>query len=566
MKKEKYGFFVLALLLIVFLPLLSYSQSSHEMLLTPPSAGNVVYVNAQILADTNANGSRKDPDRVYVLQRGAEYLANAIIKNTGWILRIKAKDGAGKKPIVYLAPAVNSTRPPGAFIQAAGNLYLTNIAISGIIESDPTLDTTNYIGGMQGALITAEAAGVSIYIDSCQLTNTNGNHVRTNSAPITVKITNSLFTDMGYLGTSNLGAGKAVDLRNGSCDSLIMINNTFINWQDRIVRHYQSSAPIRYLNFDHNTLVNGMSYFGLLSLGKTQGKIYITNNLLIDPYSLGEDTCAIRQAEYSDSGEKDAYGLNRMTWVLSVPNKDTTTFKISNNYYSISTEGQKFLTDNKLKEGSPLTWNINSRLGADSTKAFTKISLTMPKVPPLMLSMMNWYRSPALNDRQTTPKNWSAAYDYNRRTIKYYRDTMNCAYVTTSAAYTAALGGFPVGDLNWFPSRKPAWEQFITSVQKIDNGVIPVQYSLDQNYPNPFNPSTTINYNLPKNASVSLKIFNALGQEVVTLVNGEEQMSGKYQVIWDGKDSFGKTMATGMYFYELKAGNVNLVKKMLLMK
>jgi hypothetical protein len=567
MRKEKYGFLVLTLLFVLFLPHLTNAQTTHELVIAPPSAAGV-YLNAQIMADSNANGTRKDSLRVYVLQRGGEYSVNAVLKNTGWVLRIKAQDGTGKKPIINLVNQATTTTPPGQFVTMAGNVYLSNLIISGIYEYDPASDPTGYstaLGTMQGALFNTTSAGKSLYIDSCQLTNTNGNHIRTDQAPVTVKVTNSLFTDMGNLRTSNLGAGKAIDLRAGSCDSLIMINNTFINWQDRIIRHYGSTAPIRYMNFDHNTLVNGMSYHGLMSLGKTNGKISITNNLFIDPFSLGADTDAIRQAEF-ESGEKDVNGLGRITWIFNV-SADTLnpTFKISNNYYSLSTAGQKFLTDNGLKEGSPLTYKINSLLGADSATAFTKASISLTNIPPVMITFNTWYRSPTGGNKTKSTTNWNVQYDYNRRTIKYYRDTMSCVYATSSAAYTGGQKGYPVGDLNWFPAKKALWEKEVTAVEKLDN-IIPEKYSLDQNYPNPFNPTTNINYNLPKNSSVTLKIFNALGQEVVTLVNGENQTAGKYQITWNGKDSFGKTMSTGIYFYELKSNNVNLVKKMLLMK
>ncbi|HQJ74094.1 MAG TPA: T9SS type A sorting domain-containing protein [Bacteroidota bacterium] len=565
MKKEKYKFLFIALLMLMCYSISALAQSNPHELFIPPPTGPGQFLDQTILADTNSNGTRKDPDRVYVLQRGGEYLVGTFVRNTNWVLRIKAQDGPGKNPIIYLFPNATTGKPPGYFIHVSGDVYLKNLAISGIVEADPAIDPTNYIGGMQGALISTNSPGKNIYIDSCLLTNTNGNHVRTDQAPITVKITNSLFTNMGYLGTSNLGAGKAVDLRAGSCDSLIMINNTFINWQDRIIRHHASTAPIRYMNFDHNTLVNGMSYHGLLSLGKTGKEIKITNNLFIDPFALGSDTDAVRQAEFTDHEEKDAYGNPKMVWIYSSPN-DTTVFKIANNYYCISTEGQKFLTDNHLSEGAILTDHIKKKLGADSSKAFKKVSLTLPNVPKLMTTFMTWYRDPNGGNKTKSTTNWSAKYDYDRRTIKYYRDTMNCAYSTSHEAYTGSQGGFPVGDLNWFPTKKVAWESYVSAVEKLDDGIIPVNYVLDQNYPNPFNPSTTITYSLPAKSTINLKIYNALGQEVVSLVNNEIQEAGKYKVVWNGKDATGKTMATGVYFYSLKAEGVNLIKKMLLIK
>lgn len=91
------------------------------------------------------------------------------------------------------------------------------------------------------------------------------------------------------------------------------------------------------------------------------------------------------------------------------------------------------------------------------------------------------------------------------------------------------------------------------------------KFYLAQNYPNPFNPSTTIHYNLPKSANVSLKIFNALGQEVKTLVQ-ENQAAGEQSIAWDGKNNSGNPVSSGVYLYVLKSGSEVLSRKMLLLK
>ena len=80
----------------------------------------------------------------------------------------------------------------------------------------------------------------------------------------------------------------------------------------------------------------------------------------------------------------------------------------------------------------------------------------------------------------------------------------------------------------------------------------PVQFLLDQNYPNPFNPTTTIKFALPKDASVSLKVYNLLGQEIATLVN-ENKPAGFYNMQWNGRNQYGNTVATGVYFYRIEA-------------
>jgi FtsP/CotA-like multicopper oxidase with cupredoxin domain len=95
--------------------------------------------------------------------------------------------------------------------------------------------------------------------------------------------------------------------------------------------------------------------------------------------------------------------------------------------------------------------------------------------------------------------------------------------------------------------------------------VAPATYALAQNYPNPFNPSTTINFQLPSDEFVELKIFNRIGQEVRTLVNSGYQ-AGSHKVVWDGKNNRGKSVASGMYIYKIKAGKYTKSMKMNLIR
>ena len=88
----------------------------------------------------------------------------------------------------------------------------------------------------------------------------------------------------------------------------------------------------------------------------------------------------------------------------------------------------------------------------------------------------------------------------------------------------------------------------------------PNVFSLEQNYPNPFNPNTLISYQIPVNSNVSLKVYDVLGNEILTLLN-EEQLAGKYEVEFNAT-----ILPSGIYFYQLQAGNFVESKKMVLMK
>jgi len=559
---------IVALVLLVLIPL----QGNSQVVRVPPYAGGSERLNAFIQGDTLANGQRRDSSAIYELQRGAYYLSDAVIRNTGWKLRIRANDTTAgvSKPVVFLYPASTGGNPPGQFVDMQGDVEIKNIILSGYFEF-----TASELTKLQGALFNMTIAGNSLWLDSCILTNTNGNHVRTDKAPETIKITNCIFANMGYLGRSNLGAGKALDVRGGSVDSLIMINNTFINWQDRIIRHYASTANIQYMRFEHNTCVNGMSYHGFLSLGRVGKMVSITDNLLVDPFALGQDTDAVRQSEFSGHLETDAFGFGRMTWIFSVPN-DTTVWTVKNNYYRITAAGQAFfdsastvwpiIANPPLVKGSPLTYHINSKLGADSATAFLPHTADLPDVPKLMTAEMKWYRAPntALPDSGANKTKgtsmWFPRYDFDRRSFQYWRDTLNCAYSTGNAIYTAGTDGYPVGDLNWFPAMKARYDKGLPADVPVGGG-IPERFTLEQNYPNPFNPSTIISFSLPKAAKVSLIVYDLLGRQVATLIGGEDRAAGKHETQFSASQ-----LASGIYFYRLTADAQSSTMKMMVLK
>ena len=103
-----------------------------------------------------------------------------------------------------------------------------------------------------------------------------------------------------------------------------------------------------------------------------------------------------------------------------------------------------------------------------------------------------------------------------------------------------------------------------STVTSVEDGSVPQEFTLSQNYPNPFNPSTNIEYNLTKAEMVSLKIYNLLGLEVATLVNGRQE-AGRYSVRFATNE--GKLdLSNGAYFYRLQAGSFVSTRKLILVK
>ena len=137
-------------------------------------------------------------------------------------------------------------------------------------------------------------------------------------------------------------------------------------------------------------------------------------------------------------------------------------------------------------------------------------------------------------------------------------DTMTIARdLTTAPSYWWRVRAYNAA--GWGPySESRTLTVMPTAVSKVTQ--VPLEFALAQNYPNPFNPSTTIRYGLPERSHVTLTVFNSLGQQVATLVEGERE-AGHHDVVFDASH-----LASGVYLYRLVAGEFVQTRKLLLMK
>ena len=568
MFSKQYVFFSLSF--IVFLSFFAFGQSVVR--LVPYNGTAETELITQIKEDTTANHGIL-PDRVYQLDGGGLYICQeTFYVDSASTLRLRSSNT--DKAIVYLYPTgtgSNPQNPPGYFVRLrGGNLEMSNIALSGYFEP---VDTN--FNNIQGGQIRTDNEGSDIILDSCIFSNTAGQVIRTNASAHKIVVINSIFTNLGALSTSNFGAGKGIDLRDGSLDTLIFQNNTVTNYLDRVIRHYNYGDPLAgtgnlgYALIDHNTIYNGMGFHGLMNLGNTGSKIIITNNLFKDAFAAGEDsTDATRKVEWADALEYYSDGSNRISWIFSAPN-DTTQWVVSNNYYAVSDSGQAFFNDFSgypIVEGSPLSWHINSRLGADSVTAFTKIDDPMlTEIQKLMTNVMRWYedtthigdQAVAGNRTKNTPNSWWKwpEDDMDRKPLAFWIDTLDCTYSTSSPAFTGAMQSLPAGDLNWYPDKKVIWTDVAENIVQA-----PSSFSLEQNYPNPFNPSTQISFNLEKAGFTTLTVYNILGQKVATLLS-QNLSAGSHIINFNASN-----LSTGVYIYKLESGKNTAIKKMMLPK
>lgn len=138
-------------------------------------------------------------------------------------------------------------------------------------------------------------------------------------------------------------------------------------------------------------------------------------------------------------------------------------------------------------------------------------------------------------------------------------DEVNFSEQTTDIStgrYPNGTGAFTQMD----PTFSAENQSGVTSVASDDVASVPDGFTLNQNYPNPFNPSTTISFELASPSMTSLKIYNLMGQEVVTLID-EQLSAGTHQLLWNAQN-----LASGIYFYNLRSGSFSETKRMIFMK
>ncbi|MFZ0452472.1 MAG: T9SS type A sorting domain-containing protein [Ignavibacteriaceae bacterium] len=154
----------------------------------------------------------------------------------------------------------------------------------------------------------------------------------------------------------------------------------------------------------------------------------------------------------------------------------------------------------------------------------------------------------------TRDKNWAVDWQESH--------TENVDWYNCSPAHSQALNGNRKAYAAWWLWASLAgWEGAIAS-KAYDRNVLEKSFSLSQNYPNPFNPSTNFNFRIPEYGFVSLKVYDILGNEIVTLVNGNKQ-PGEYKIKFNA-DNY--SLTSGVYIYQLTTGKLISTKKFSLIK
>ena len=229
--------------------------------------------------------------------------------------------------------------------------------------------------------------------------------------------------------------------------------------------------------------------------------------------------------------------------------------------YTVASSGLtgRFAIRYCVVDGGPFGDNSNY-IGIDALNVSTDVPL------PVELSS---FVSTVSNNNVTLK--WTTASELNNSGFDIER-SVNGTW--TKIGYAAGNGTSTVSNSYSFTDRNLASGSYSYRLKQIDfngnfeyfnlssevNIGIPAQFELSQNYPNPFNPSTTINYNLPKDGKVSIRVFDMSGKEVAVLVN-EAKTAGYYSINFNAS-----ALSSGVYYYSINADNFTSTKKMMLVK
>ena len=206
-------------------------------------------------------------------------------------------------------------------------------------------------------------------------------------------------------------------------------------------------------------------------------------------------------------------------------------------------------------------------------RALSLTSVTVNGVSVLPVELVSFT---ATANRMNADLRWSTATEVNNYGFEIERRqtaTWDKVGFVSGAGSSNAPRNYSYTDNNLSPGR------YTYRLKQVDNngafsyhgsvevviGLAPQAFALFQNYPNPFNPSTVISYQLAVNSQVTLKVYDVLGKEVATLVNGEMK-AGSYTVPFSANSANGSTLASGVYIYRLNAGTFVSTKKLVLMK
>ncbi len=590
--KQKITIIFAVLFALAVLPNVAFSQ--QEVILVPDTydsgegESSVGLLNRFIMEDTLAGGVRKHPNAIYRLERGKFYQINSrMYIDFDFTLDALPDDPANstRPPIVYVdkTPQGNPEAVMFWFRGDSTDITLKNILFQGVHAFDTELTPTGqYMAFMEGAFH-------RFTMDHC-ITHGFTHSVMSARASdrCSFFITNNIHYNSFALNGVGGGGFASNTMKTTYYDTVVYRNNTFFNNGGNNVLDWEF---LDYFEFTHNTMVN-TTINALWIPYLTNAKF--NDNLFFDYQTVGETDWELFNGHWDKGtpkhGKASILKLNLVDPQVLIDHRmqeSDRKVEAKNNVYAWSetikdfwenTTSQKDIDMGYSGEIRPVTWinhitdsmftdkanypnlvqenNVELDPGFDATQQAAVLSKEIPFITEYRKH--GWTNLEDAKERFYNPTYTASGNYIDMFNLKWPLE-LDLTY-TNDAVLKAAQGGFPAGDLNWYPDKKAEWEEWLkTDIREVSSN-IPSKYILSQNYPNPFNPTTEMNFSIPVSGNTTLAIYNVLGQKVATLVN-EELSAGSYKYQFDASN-----LTSGIYFYKLQSNDYSQVKKMMLIK
>lgn len=514
-------------------------------------------LNVAIEGDSTATGERVDENTIYILRKDGVYWLDATITGTGYPIHIEAEEGEGHPPIIR--PAVSLTGASSKLFQPRGDFTIKGLYLSHIDGQ----------GALQKNIIRAAGENARIIIDNCWFDYDEQSFVRVDNNNQKIYISNSMGRNIGR--NDGSGNGRFIDTRGIPTDSIIIENTTFYNLQGNPLAT-RGNGLVNYYKFNHNTLVDIAGNFDLSQVIELE----FTNNLFTNVGHKGTG--------YFSSGLTDigVFRFDSVNEIEGLSDSDRRLYFGYNNFErnidELQLEGHGFLMGPYRDEIQSIFDSTADTL-RNNYPVFDSTATALLEQDILVLqnniveneSNLNYKDRPSFqkvyefwehaiytpNDIDNYPLMWDNA--DNRANGSSTADWRNFTYSTSSESYTAAQGGFPLGDLNWFPSKKQEWEN--TTVSNEEEVLSVKEFNLLQNYPNPFNPTTNITFELNTADVVSIEVFDMLGRRVQEIAN-DRYAKGSHTVTFTAEG-----LSSGIYIAQMSTSSgFSKTMKMTLLK
>ena len=550
---------------VLFLTLAICGLVSAQTVLEIPAAeaDGTPIINAltkYVVADTNANGEQLHD--IYKLERGKTYFYNESPVFNNPIILIADEPGdtdETKPPKILITQDDAGETPYEHCITTFADLTVKNIAFS-TTAIDESYSWAN--------VILLQSDGLRINLVGCYF-ELSGWGMLEAAVDNTVFILDKCHLRNGtVIPSGDEWCPFFMEVDVGTIDSVIVRNCTFFNLQGSVINIEQQNL-VKYLLFDHNTMVNIVKGFSTeinAHLNST-----FTNNIF---YNTTVHGSLIEDVQTGAGDHVPAAVMTVDTLISNEPGADPGSFvmaeadrimTVKNNAYFFSQGVTDYWADyaatlmpnpwmdtrTQAMFDNDAEWpNFVAENNVNIDPEFTNFGGTDE-----MVAMMRQHREGG------TFGFWGWDPD-----SALYPD-VHWAFLQwplpEDFSYTADItstDGIHVGSLIYYPDELAQYEA-ITGIGDNDISIIPQKFTLEQNYPNPFNPTTNIRFRLSTAGEISLKIYNVNGQLVRTVIDKAVTPSGTYTYELDMRD-----LASGIYFYQLQKGNETLTKKLTLMK